>query len=111
MVNQDGGAHVDAEIDADYSDLMLDPLISGEHGPLIEDKTLGGDVPEALHNVAFASVRQIAFELISTIDRYRYVKANPGIFVLANPFSGIPIPRPPHQPLNISTPIIIGKRA
>jgi hypothetical protein len=111
MANQDGGGHVDAEIDADYQDLIVDPLMWAEHGSLIEDKTLGGDIPEALHNVAFASVRQMAFELIWTIDRYKYVKANPGVFALANPFGGLSMPAPPHRPINFPSPVIMGKPA
>lgn len=109
MANQDGGGHVDANIDADYRDLIIDPLMQAEYGPYARDvATSGDDIPEVLHNVAFASVRQIAFELMLTIDRYQYVKDNPGILVSANPFGGLPIPAPPHRPIQVAVPFIIG---
>jgi hypothetical protein len=111
MANQDGGGHVDASLDKDYKDLILDPLMQAEHGSFVEDKTMGGDIPDALHNVAFASVRQIAFELVTTLERYNYVKSNPGVLAMADPFNGLPIPSPPHRLMNLMSPMVIGKPA
>jgi hypothetical protein len=102
MANQDGGAHVDAGIDADYRELELSPLMHAEYGQNLKDKTLGGDIPEALYNVAFASVRQIAFELLWSIKRGDYLKATPGSAIQADPYKGMPVPpNPPHLQLTI----------
>jgi hypothetical protein len=69
MANQDGGAHIDPKLDKDYEALTVDFL--GHHleiGNNLTDKTMGGgDIPPMLGNVAAASVRQIAFEVLSTI--------------------------------------------
>jgi hypothetical protein len=74
MANQDGGAHVDPQIDADYADLVVDflgvEILVGEEcdgvdvygtGPLPGGQMQG--------NVAAASVRQIAYELFETLER------------------------------------------
>ena len=68
MANQDGGAHVDPEIDAEYEALTVDNF--GRHieiGYNLPDKTMGGDIPPINGNVAAASVRQIAYELLKTL--------------------------------------------
>ncbi|WP_267426300.1 hypothetical protein [Methylobacterium sp. GC_Met_2] len=106
MANQDGGGHVDAELDADYKDLIIDPLMQGAHGSSLEGKTLDDVPPDALNNIAFASVRQIAFELMCTIDRYRHVEANPGILLMPDPYKDLPMPKLPHQPMNWPSPVI-----
>lgn len=106
MANQDGGAHVDAEIDADYADLCIDPLgsqIMVSKSPIPE----GAPIPDVQNNVAFASVRQIAFELLLTLGRWKAIR-KPGAALLANPFADIPMPTPPHKPLGFSPSIILG---
>jgi hypothetical protein len=108
MANQDGGAHVDAGLDADYRALSHDSFLSAEHGPDVGNKFPGGDIPEAVHNVAFASVRQIAFELSTTIKRFRYLRSNPHVLELADPFVDLPMPRPPHRPMNLSAVVMLG---
>ncbi|MBB3836010.1 hypothetical protein FHR55_004279 [Xanthomonas arboricola] len=71
MANQDGGAHVDPELDQDYAKLCVDSL--GVHYSFndidIDQPGAEGMLP-AENNVAFASVRQIAFELMLTLERY-----------------------------------------
>jgi len=68
MANQDGGAHIDPKLDKDYEALTVDFLgHSMEIGSNLTDKTMGGDIPPMRGNVAAASVRQIAFEVLSTI--------------------------------------------
>lgn len=111
MANQDGGAHVDQiGLDADYQDLIIDTLgvQIGLSGDASEPPPQPSDV---IYNVAFASVRQIVFELLQTISRYEYTKGTPGIFIRANPYACLPISPPPHRslssnlmPLVISTP-------
>lgn len=111
MANQDGGAHVDPELDADYQDLCLDPLMQAEYGINSQSKSIEDDVLDIIHNVAFASIRQIAFELMATLDRYRYAQENHGIFALAQPFAAIVYPPPPHDQISLTNPIVIGKLA
>lgn len=111
MANQDGGGHVDAAIDKDYKDLIVDPLIQARYGSTVEDRDMGGEIPDALHNFAFASVRQIAFELSISLERYKYVQSNPGALLMADPFGGIIIPEPPHRPMNLISPVITGTPA
>lgn len=68
MANQDGGAHVDPEIDSDYEALTVDYLGTQlEIGSDLVDKTMGGDIPAMKGNVAAASVRQIAYEVLKTL--------------------------------------------
>jgi hypothetical protein len=68
MANQDGGAHIDPKLDKDYEALTVDFLgHQMEIGNDLIDKTMGGDIPPMRGNVAAASVRQIAFEVLSTI--------------------------------------------
>ena len=102
MANQDGGAHVDHALDADYQDLELDFLgVQMEHGPHVAQPPRDAIPPKALHNVAFASVRQIAFELEQTLTRYQYARDNPGVLALRNPFADLtPPPEPPHARFN-----------
>jgi hypothetical protein len=107
MANQDGGGHVDADVDKDYLDLIVDPLMQAQithTEPCERDKE---NIQDVLYNVAFSSVRQIAFELILTIDRLRYLRSNPGIFVLSNPFGEMISSPPPHRPLNLVTPVAV----
>lgn len=71
MANQDGGAHVDAGIDIDYSAFLDDFLGSHmefgvEHpGPTPDLKLLP---PKVTNSVPFASVRQITYELQRTLQ-------------------------------------------
>lgn len=109
MCNQDGGSHVDDTLDADYSKLIIDPmggaaLLDGEPFDIMT-----GDIPDILHNVAFASVRQIAFEFLCTMDRYFYVKANPGALLQADPFKDLAMPTPPHRAVYLPIVLTIGK--
>ena len=115
MVNQDGGAHVDqVGLDADYQDLMVDHL-GVQMGRALEIK--GGlkaesfEPPPVLHNVAFASVRQIAFELLVTLHRYSIVREKNGLFALADPFAGLMLPEPPHQAIEPVQSILTGTLA
>jgi hypothetical protein len=97
MANQDGGAHVDPDLDADYALLRRDSL-GVTHGTNLGDLAEGEDgshdyveigvalqvgpdgrwlePPEAIRsgnpprgNVAAASVRQIAYEVQTTLER------------------------------------------
>ncbi len=105
MANQDGGGHVDAALDADYSSLIIDPLA----GAAVFEGGHHGEIPDILHNVAFASVRQIAFELICTIERYWHVRDNPGALLLADPYADMPMPTPPHRVWNAPRGIVLGR--
>ncbi len=68
MANQDGGAHVDPTLDQDYEALTVNFLgVQIEVGENLTDKTMGGDIPPVQGNVAAASVRQIAFEVLETL--------------------------------------------
>lgn len=64
MVNQDGHAHCDPELDKDYDDLLAD-----YHG--LEISTGGSEESFARPrgNIVYCSVRQIAFELMLSLDR------------------------------------------
>ncbi|MGQ3171063.1 MAG: hypothetical protein ACT6R9_10375 [Methylophilus sp.] len=61
MANQDGGSHVDPDIDADFSDLCQD-----------FHNIMAGSEPESIKpiqtNIASATIRQITYELMATID-------------------------------------------
>ncbi|MGO6883290.1 hypothetical protein ACC702_31980 [Rhizobium ruizarguesonis] len=114
MANQDGGAHVDqVGLDADYQDLMVDFLGVGmAHGVDLDFENLPEslhNVPKALHNVAFASVRQIAFELMVSLRRREWVRQTSGIFAFSEPFRDINLPEPPHRPMLEPQSIILGK--
>lgn len=66
MANQDGGAHVDPRLDKDYEALTVDFLdysIMFTKGGIPPD----ANPPPATSNVAAASVRQIGFEVLSTL--------------------------------------------
>lgn len=98
MANQAGGAHVDRGLDADFADLCIDPLgiqIMVGDSPL----DMRTEDPFVKNNVAYASVRQIAFELLLTLQR-RQALRKPGASGLANPYEGIALPTRPHQRLN-----------
>lgn len=110
MANQDGGGHVDAALDADYQDLEIDHLgVFMAHGVQPQE---GVEPRKALNNVAFASVRQIAFELQQTLARYEYAKATPGVLALRDPYCSFPTPpKPPHTPLHYIPVIGVGRPA
>ncbi|MBP2158270.1 MULTISPECIES: hypothetical protein [Asticcacaulis] len=73
MANQDGGAHVDAHIDIDYRDFMSDFLgHSVEFGGTDGTMDANWEPPPVQNNVAFASVRQIAWEIETTLDRHKF---------------------------------------
>lgn len=70
MANQDGGAHVDAELDRDYASLCSDFL--GVQMQFTESDLpmdMNAEIPPVQNNVAFACVRQIAFEVALTLHR------------------------------------------
>jgi len=71
MANQGGGAHVDAGVDANYSDLVVDFLgaeIVTDAGNEIDIDGVGPfGSGRAQGNVAAASVRQIAYEVLQTL--------------------------------------------
>lgn len=64
MANQDGGAHVDPTLDRDYASLCSDSLgLSFSMGPPDDNP------PPVKNNVAHASLRQVAFEVLLTLER------------------------------------------
>lgn len=74
MANQDGYAHVDPALDKDYEDLCNDflgayckRLEPGEKIDIMKPGPIG--IPPLRNNIAFASVRQIAFEVLLTLER------------------------------------------
>jgi hypothetical protein len=110
MANQDGGAHVDASLDQDYHDLNFDHLgVQMEVGINLPDRTMDTSYqpPPLRNNVAFASVRQIAFEFLLTMQRYLAPKSNPGIFALADPYQHLTPTKQVHAPTHPG-PIVIG---
>ena len=71
MANGEGGAHVDPKLNKKYEALTVDFLgVQMEAGENLPDKTMGGDIPPVQGNVAAASVRQIAFEVLETVRSY-----------------------------------------
>ena len=71
MANQDGGAHVDKSLDRDYADLCIDYLgVQLAFGAPDRTMDQNWSPPPVANNVAFASVRQIAFEVDFTLQRY-----------------------------------------
>jgi hypothetical protein len=78
MANQDGGAHVDHQLDTDYTNLCNDDLGNQmveyytEAGaePLYDISSPDLQLPSVRNNVAYASVRQIAYEVALTLHRY-----------------------------------------
>jgi hypothetical protein len=114
MANQDGGAHVDqVGLDADYQDLTIDFLgVQMEHGRQISADISNSNFSprDALHNVAYASVRQIAFELLVSLSRHK-MRQKPGLFARAEPFDGLSLPQPPHRPMQTMSTIVLGKPA
>lgn len=107
MANQAGGAHVDGGLDVDYAELCVDP----QGAMMISDKpmNLEDPIPNIEHNIAFASVRQIAFELTLTLQRWAALKA-PGAMGLADPYGNIPMPKPPHEAIYFPVPVIMADR-
>jgi hypothetical protein len=69
MANEDGGARVDPELDTEYEQLTVDSLgWQTKIGETVSDKTMVTDtIPDLQGNVAAASVRQIAFEVLQTL--------------------------------------------
>lgn len=61
MANQDGGGHVDPEIDAEFSDFCQD-----SHGLALG--TNYDDMEPIEANIVHATIRQIAFEVMATLD-------------------------------------------
>jgi hypothetical protein len=62
LANRDGGAHVDPSLDVSYAALVkANSLGRTGAGP--------GEEPRPLLNIALASVRQIAHELLRTLER------------------------------------------
>ena len=62
LANQDGGAHVDPELDKAYDDLSRNNSIGWFHS--------NGSESTPVLKIELFSVRQIAFELISSIEDY-----------------------------------------
>lgn len=76
MANQDGGAHVDPGLDVDYAALCIDPLgVEIEIGGVDRTTDSTWVPPPVANNVAFASVRQIAFEVMATLHEHLASKA------------------------------------
>jgi len=67
MANEDGGGHVDPQLDTEYEALTVDNLGTQLEFGVGIDKTMGGDIPPVGGDVAAASVRQIAFEILQTL--------------------------------------------
>jgi hypothetical protein len=66
MANQDGGSHVDPGLDADYEQLTVDSL--GKQWAVGPTRDVAySDLQNYEGNVASASVRQIAYEVIGTL--------------------------------------------
>lgn len=105
MAEQDGGAHVDPSINADYADLCVDPLMQAVAGNFTASPDVA--IPDVLHNVAYASVRQIAFEVITTLARRAFAEANPHIFAFKEPYASMPMAPPPHRGISIPMPLIL----
>jgi hypothetical protein len=61
VANKEGGAHVDSQLDQAYANLTRENSIGWESGPE------GGPLRKFETNPAFASVRQITFELSRTL--------------------------------------------
>lgn len=75
MANQDGGSHVDPEIDADFSDFCQDhhEVFAGLSNSEINPDELGNFFPnvEPLEtNIVHASIRQVAYEVMCTVDDF-----------------------------------------
>jgi hypothetical protein len=77
VANEDGGAHVAPELDEIYAALSRENSMGLAH-------FAEGTAPQTVQGVAFASVRQIAHEVLGTLDREQPV-ANVGTAVIHNP--------------------------
>ncbi len=113
MANQDGASHVDGVgLDADYQDLTIDTLgVQMEQGEGTDEEfNIHDPIADALHNVAWASVRQIAFEVLVSISRYQEVLEKPGLFALSDPFADLIFPPLPHRPILVPQPTLIGEK-
>jgi len=111
MANQDGGAHIDASLDADYEDLCYDNLGTNvvvlPNRKEAESYRFGGSIPSVLNNVAYASVRQIAFELEITLQLRERLTGEPGFILRSDPSSVLDLPSAPHEPMGYGMPSII----
>ncbi|OIN86820.1 MAG: hypothetical protein AUJ12_04180 [Alphaproteobacteria bacterium CG1_02_46_17] len=82
MANQDGGAHSDPMLDKDYADLCNDFLgchmIHGDAANRADIMKPGSEGLEPVkNNIAYASVRQITFEVIETLYRNKLILDKP----------------------------------
>lgn len=74
--NQDGGAHVDAKLEAFYEDLA-----SGTNGFSIDGENLvypmgapyNQSIKQCANNTHFAMIRQFAHEILATADHYKWL--------------------------------------
>ncbi|MBE1506920.1 hypothetical protein [Rhizobium viscosum] len=86
IADQENGAHVDPELDGDFQDLCIDTLgIAArwtKHGPRHEDTF---DVPDVTKSLPYSAVRQVAWEVLTSIERWQTTPA-PGQFLLSSPF-------------------------
>lgn len=87
IANQDNGAHVDPEVDADFQDLCRDTLgICIEFGKSIpQNITDIRELPPIEKSLPYACVRQITFEVLGSLDRFR-LPIERGQFVLREPY-------------------------
>ena len=68
---------MDANVNADYRDFCVDFLgVSGEITSQPADISSCSDPPPAANNVAFDSIRQIAFEVSQTLSDYSKIALN-----------------------------------
>lgn len=71
MANQDGGAHVHDKLDKDYNYLCTDNLGMSASRARVEHLVLSTRPPlPARNNVAYASVRQIAYEVCLSLSKH-----------------------------------------
>lgn len=85
IADQENGAHVDPELDGDFQDLCVDTLGIGalwNTGDPSEDLI---NVPDVTKSLPYSAVRQIAWEVMTSIERWQ-TKPAPGQFLLSSPF-------------------------
>lgn len=72
MANQDGGAHVDPKLDKDYNYLCTDNLGSWANWSIASSmgQPSASSPPPVKNNVAYASVRQITYEVCLSLSRH-----------------------------------------
>ncbi len=112
IANQDAGAHVDPELDADFQDLCVDNLGIQARVGVSKDEAedfLSGEgepIPAVSKNLPYASIRQIVFEVQTTIERYLQ-PVKPGQMLLAQPYSRTLVERPILGPyMTLATPVL-----